>query len=212
MNKLSSLRFSLMTAAALLIATPSMQATANPLEGMPSGNYELDVTHASVLWKVSHLGFSTYVGRFNSFTTDLQLDSEDFSKSTVSVDIKVDSLDTDFPFPEEEDFNKKLSTEWFKSAEHPSITFVSKEVGPLSEDKKFTIKGDLTLMGNTHPVTLAAQMNGVAQKHPFKKGPTVGFSAVTEIDRTVWGLNKYAPQIGADVRIEIEGEFTQPAE
>jgi len=184
----------------------AFSTSANPLEGLPSGDYEVDPT------KVSHLGFSTYIGRFNSFDATLDLDTSDISKSSVNVEISVDSLDTDFPFPEEEDFNKKLSGSWFKSAEHPSIQFVSTKVSDLEEGKTFTISGDLTLMGQTHPVTLDAVLNGATPSHPFKKVPLVGFSATTKIDRTAWGLSNYAPNIGAEVSIEIEGEFLHKAE
>jgi len=211
MNILNPLRRKFIAAFVVLTLVPVFHASANPLEGMPSGDYEVDLTHASVLWKVSHLGFSTYIGRFNNFAADLALDTEKFSKSAVSVDIKVDSLDTDFPFPEEEDFNKKLSGTWFKSGDHPSITFVSKEVSDLQEGKNFTINGDLTLMGETKPVTLNAVLNGATPNHPFKKVPLIGFSATTEIDRTAWGLSNYAPNIGAQVSIEIEGEFVHKA-
>jgi len=202
-----TLRSTIISIFAILTLLPAVNATANPLEGVPSGEYEVDLTHASVLWKVSHLGFSTYVGRFNKFSADLNLNSEKFSESSVEVSIDVDSLDTDFPFPEEEDFNKKLSGSWFKSADHPTITFVSNEVSPLEDGKNFMIKGDLTLMGETHPITLDAVLNGATPSHPFKKVPLVGFSATTKIDRTVWGLSNYAPNIGAEVSIEIEGEF-----
>lgn len=196
---------------AMLTLLPVSVALANPLADVPSGKYEVDLTHASVLWKVSHLGFSTYIGRFNKFSADLEFDSADFSKSSVRVDIDVESLDTDFPFPEEEDFNKKLSGSWFKSNEHPSITFTSTKVSALQEGKNFTITGDLTLMGKTHPVTLDAVLNGATPNHPFKKVPLLGFSATTKIDRTAWGLSNYAPNIGAEVSIEIEGEFVHQA-
>jgi len=210
MTLFKKLRSKLVYTVALLVIMPIM-ASADPLEGMPSGDYEVDLTHASVLWKLSHLGFSTYVGRFNQFTVDLSLDAENFTKSAVNVNIKVDSIDTDYPYPEKEDFNKKLSESWFKSAEHPSITFVSKEVSALDGDKNFTINGDLTLKGETHPVTLQAVLNGATTEHPFLKKPLIGFSATAKIDRTVWGLSNYAPNLGAEVSIEIEGEFVQKA-
>ena len=189
----------------------SVSANADPLEGQPSGSYSVDLTHASVVWKVSHFGFSTYVGRFNDFSAEIELDSENFEKSSVSVDIKVDSLDTDYPFPEKEDFNKVLAEDWFKSADHPSITFKSTSVSSLNESS-FKITGDLTLMGQSHPITLDATLNGATPSHPFLKIPLVGFSATTEIDRTVWGLSKFAPKIGAKVAIEIEGEFLSKAQ
>lgn len=197
----------LLAAAFMLLPVATVQA--NPLEGIPSGNYDLDRTHASVVWKVSHLGFSTYVGRFTNFDADLTLNTEKFSDSAVNVVIQVDSLDTDYPFPEKEDFNKKLSTDWFKSGEHPTITFASTKVSALQDSNQFTIDGELTLMGQTHAVTLNAVLNGATPNHPFMKVPLVGFSASTSIDRTVWGLSNYAPNIGADVVIEIEGEFVK---
>lgn len=182
------------------------KANASPLKGIPSGSYELDVTHASIVWKVSHFGFSTYVGRFNDFTADLDLNSNDFSKSAVSVDIKVDSIDTAYPFPEKEDFDKKLSNDWFNSPDAPTISFKSTEVSAL-DGSNFTIKGDMTMSGQTHPVTFNAKINGATPTHPFMKKPVVGFSATTTLDRTTWGVSKYAPNIGAEVQVEIETEF-----
>jgi polyisoprenoid-binding protein YceI len=122
----------------------------------------------------------------------------------------VNSIDTAYPFPEKEDFNKELAEDWFKSAENPSITFKSTSVSALDGDK-FTIDGDLNLMGSSHPVTLNATLNGATAAHPFKKVPLIGFSAKTTIDRTTWGLSKYAPKIGAEVVVEIEGEFLNNA-
>jgi len=31
---------------------------------MPAGEYKVDLSHASIVWKVSHLGLSNYVARF----------------------------------------------------------------------------------------------------------------------------------------------------
>jgi len=198
-------------AASLILGLSFITANAetipsNPLEGIPSGSYSVDITHASVVWKVNHLGFSTYVGRFNDFTADLTLDSEDFSKSSVDVDIKVDSIDTHYPFADEKDFNKILSEDWFDSEEHPSIIFKTKSVSELVENKA-VVSGEMTMLGETHPVELDVTFNKAVPSHPFKKVAAIGFSATTKIDRTVWGLTKNAPGIGAEVVIEIEGEF-----
>jgi len=206
---LSSVKRASIAALTFVSLFQAVNANANSLE-VPSGTYNVDLSHASVIWKVSHFGFSTYVGRFNEFSADIALNAENFEKSSVDVNIKVDSLDTDYPFPEKEDFNKVLAEDWFKSADHPSITFKTTSVSAL-EGSNFTIEGDLTLMGETHPVTLDATLNGATPSHPFAKVPLVGFSATTSIDRTVWGLSKYAPKIGAEVSIEIEGEFLNKA-
>ena len=103
-----------------------------------------------------------------------------------------------------------MAEEWFKSGDHPNIVFKSTSVSALN-DSQFTIDGDLSLMGQTHPVTLNAKLNGAAPSHPFTKKPVIGFSATTTIDRTAWGLTKFAPKIGEQVAIEIEGEFVNNA-
>lgn len=210
MTIFSSTKRASITALTFFSLFHAVHVSANPLEGLPSGTYSVDLSHASVIWKVSHFGFSTYVGRFNDFSADIALDSENFEKSSVDVTIKVDSIDTDYPYPEKEDFNKELSEDWFKSTEYPSITFKATSLSEL-DGSAFTIDGDLTLMGQTHPVTLDATLNGATPSHPFAKVPLIGFSATTSIDRTVWGLSKYAPKIGAQVSIEIEGEFLNKA-
>ena len=188
----------------MLVSLPAHAQT--DVSKLPSGNYPVDLSHASVVWKVSHFGLSTYVGRFTDFAADLKLDSEDFTKSGVNVDIKVDSIATAYPWTDKEDFDKKLSAEWFKSAEHPSITFVSTNVGPLNSTTT-QVTGDLTMLGVTKPVILDVTLNRALESHPFTKKPVIGFSAKTSLDRTEWGLSKYAPNSGAEVSIEIEGEF-----
>ena len=192
----------------VMVMASAHLAHAEGLDEQPSGEYKLDLTHASIVWKVNHLGLSEYVGRFNKFDATLQLDTEAFSNSSVVVDIDTASLDTDYPNPEEEDFNEKLITSWFDGAEFPKITFASTSVSDLNGDS-FTIEGDLTLLGKTLPVTLDAKLNGAMASHPFKKIPAVGFGATTTIDRSAWGLDNFVPNIGAEVKIEIQGEFFQ---
>ena len=176
------------------------------LKDIPSGDYKVDLSHASIVWKVSHFGFSNYVGRFEDFSADLTLDAADFKNSSVSVEIATDSIATAYPYPEKEDFDKKLSGGWLKSETTPTMTFKSTSVSELEGDT-FTIEGELTMAGQTHPVVLDAKINGSTPSHPFVKKPLVGFSATTTLDRTQWGVSKYAPKIGAQVLVEIEGEF-----
>ncbi len=211
MNSKSIFRRIALVASLLLICSQSVFADGHEhddvvLKDIPSGNYAVDLTHASVVWKVSHFGYSNYVGRFTDFTADIALDVDDFSKSSVMVDIKVDSIDTAYPNPEKEDFDKKLSEKWLLSKDTPSIIFKSTKVSALS-GRNFTIEGDMTMAGQTHSVTLDAKINGSTPSHRFLKKPLVGFSATTTLDRTTWGVSKYAPALGAEVTVEIEGEF-----
>lgn len=191
----------------ILTLTLPSHAQQSMLDGMPSGKYDLDAKHASIVWKIDHFGFSTYPGRFTDFDVALTLDSANFSNSSVSVEIDVSSIETEYPFPEQEDFNAVLANDWFKSAEHPKITFVSDTVSALQGDQ-FTIEGKLTMLGKTLPATLNATLNKSTVKHPLYGKPVIGFSAKATVDRTQWGLSKFAPGLGAEVDIEIEAEFT----
>jgi polyisoprenoid-binding protein YceI len=178
---------------------------------MPAGKYQLDEEHASILWKVSHFGFSTYPGRFTGFEVDLVLAPTKFSDSTVSVTIDPKSIQTSYPNPDKEDFDQVLAVDWFLANEHPEIRFESSSVTDLN-GKDFTINGTLTMAGKSAPVSLAATFNKATTKHILKGKPVIGFSATTTLDRTEWGITKYAPGIGAEVSIEIEGEFIYNAE
>lgn len=201
-------RFRIFAVFSVLLLAASQLSYAKSLEGQPAGEYNLDLTHASIVWKVSHFGLSDYVGRFNKFDATVDLNTEDFTKSSVSVVIDTASLDTDYPNPEKEDFNQKLIGDWFSGAEFPQITFTSTSVSELN-GQKFTVDGELTLLGKTLPVTLDATLNGALPSHPFTKAPVIGFGAVTSIERAEWGVDKFLQHIGTDVRVEIQGEFQQ---
>ena len=203
---MATIKFYLLTFLLAFSLSP-LVASADELADLPSGKYRLELSHASIIWKVNHMGLSTYVGRFTDFSSELMLDTQNISKSSVDVEINTNSIATAYPWVEEEDFDKKLSEKWFKSKEFPLIRFISKAVEKIAPNK-LSINGDLTMLGVTIPITLDATLNNAIASHIISKNPVAGFSASTTIDRTDWGVSKYAPNIvGAEVKIEIEGEF-----
>lgn len=185
----------------------------SPFNDMPEGNYTLDLSHASVVWKVSHFGLSNYVGRFTDFDATIDYSPSDISKSKISVIINPMSIQTAYPNPEKEDFDKKLATgeSWFNANEFASINFVSTSI-EMTGDTSAKMMGNLTFLGVTKPVTLDVKFNGAMQRQPLTGKPTMGFSATTSIKRTDWGMTIYAPNIGDEVSVMIEGEFTKTDE
>ena len=182
---------------------------------IPSGTYALDKTHASLTWKVSHLGLSDYTARFTDFDANVELNAEDPAQSTLSVTINPASVETDYPG--EEDFDAKLrSEEWFNTENFPAITFTSTGIEVLEGDKA-KISGDLTFLGETLPVTLKAKLRGQYEQHPFISVPAFGISAKTKIKRSDFGMTTYVPPegstmgIGDDVAVYIEAEFVGAA-
>lgn len=182
----------------------------SPFNDMPEGQYKLDLSHASVVWKVSHLGLSDYVARFADFDAAIQYDPNDITKSVVTASINPMSIQTAYPNAETKDFDKVLATEkgWFNAGAFPSIEFTSKNI-EMTSDTTAVMTGDLTFLGVTKEVALDVTFNGAMQRQPFSGKPTMGFSATTEITRSEFGMDKYVPNIGDNVSVMIEGEFAK---
>ena len=182
----------------------------SPFNDMPSGEYELDLTHASVVWKVSHLGLSDYVARFADFDASIQYNANDVTDSVVTASINPLSIQTAYPNADEKDFNQILATDksWFNAGQFASIDFKSTKI-TMTGEKTAEMVGDLTFLGVTKPVTLNVTFNGAMLRQPFSGKPTMGFSATTSLERSQWGMTKYVPNIGDKVEIMIEGEFAK---
>lgn len=195
---------------ALIFLVPLTAKAQTAIEEMPAGVYTLDKTHASLTWKVSHLGLSNYTARFKDFDATIDFKPDAVEDSVLTVTVNPASVETDYLYPEKKDFNKKLaeSEKWFNSTEFPEITFTSnKLIRDLENANTGVIEGELNFLGQSHPLTLDVVFNGATKVHPFANVPAMGFSATTTLDRTLWELDIYAPNIGKDVTLLIEVEF-----
>ncbi|MFC3121806.1 YceI family protein [Agaribacter flavus] len=175
---------------------------------MPEGKYSLDLSHASIIWKVSHFGLSNYVGRFADFDAIIDYKPSNIEKSSVTATINPLSVQTAYPNAEEKDFDKILGTDkvWFNGTMFPSIDFTSTSIA-MTSDTTAVMQGELSFLGVTKPVSLDVVFNGAMPIQPFTRKPTLGFSATATIKRSDWGLTKYVPNVGDEVQIMIEGEF-----
>ncbi|MGE0047216.1 MAG: YceI family protein, partial [Hyphomonadaceae bacterium] len=209
-------------AAALLLATiagaasaqspvapsiaPSEHASLDPAAA-PAGAYTPDARHASVVWRVRHIGLGLYTARFDTIAGTLNFDPQNVSQSSVNVTIAANSVSTGLRNREGAlAFDSEIANV-LGAQEHPQITFVSRSIQQTSPTTGL-ITGDLTLNGRTHPVTLEASFHG-GRRHPLNQRYVVAFSGRTVIDRTQWGagsliFNQFA---GDDVEILIDAEF-----
>lgn len=180
----------------------------SPFTELPTGNYQVDLSHASIVWKVSHLGLSNYVARFADFDAAIDYDSNNIEKSTVTASINPMSIQTAYPNAVEKDFNEVLATEkgWFNAGKFTSIDFTSTSID-MTGEKTAVMLGDLTFLGVTKQVSLDVVFNGAMLRQPFSGKATMGFSATTRITRSDFGMSKYVPNIGDKVDVMIEGEF-----
>ncbi|CAN7324839.1 YceI family protein [Phenylobacterium sp. LjRoot164] len=191
-------------------AAPAAQNTA------PPGEYKLDNTHASVTFRVNHLGLSRYTARFTDIAGKLNFDPANPAAMTVEATVDPKSLETDFPL-DEPDFDAELAgPKWLDAGKFPTIAFKSTKV-ELTGANTAKVTGDFTLHGVTRPLTLDVTFNGgYAAGGMDPSGARIGFSAKGEIKRSDFGIAYGVPAPGTNfgvsdaVEIIIEAEFTQP--
>jgi len=183
---------------------------------VPAGAYTLDLAHASLIFRVNHLGFSHYTARFKRFDAKLQFDPANLAASKVIASVDVDSLETDFPDPARLDFNAVLkSATWLDVAQFPRMEFESRRIDATGVNT-VRIHGDLTLHGVTRPIVLEATFNGGYAGHPMDPNARIGFSAQSTLKRSEFGIAYGIPAPGTtmgvsdEVDVVIEAEFTGP--
>ena len=198
------------------LTPPPAPAQAEAPVDVPAGAYTIDPTHTSVVFRVSHLGFSNYTARFKRASAQLQLDPKNLAASNVTVNVETKSLETDYPNVAETDFNAELTGDhWLDAAKYPQISFRSTNV-EVTGPRTMRIHGDLTLHGVTRPMTLEARFNGGYVSHPMEKNARVGFSAHGALKRSEFGLGAGIPApgttlgVGDEVEVIVETEFRGP--
>lgn len=190
---------------ALFLALPAsamdVQKPTTDLTGVPSGKYVLDPTHTNVVFRISHLGYSGYIGRFNKISGTLTFDSAQVEKSALNVAIDPKSIDVNHEKLEGE----LIGPQVLDTGNFPDIKFVTTSAEKIS-DSTGRIMGNLTLHGVTKPIMLEVTFNG-AGKNPMSNKAMLGFSATGKIQRSDFGIVAWAPMIGDDIDITIETEF-----
>jgi len=172
--------------------------------------WQFDPTHSSVNFSVRHLMVSKVRGHFGSWRGQLELDEQDLTRSQLSVEIDAASIDT----KESKRDEHLRSPDFFDVATYPTLTFKSTAITKV-DDTRFHVAGDLTIHGQTRPVTLDVEYAG-SVKDPWG-GTRAGFSAHTTVSRKDFGLTwNLALEaggfvVGDKIEIGIEVEAVQGA-
>ncbi|MEU1333791.1 YceI family protein [Streptomyces sp. NPDC005865] len=161
------------TSAAPAAVTPELAAL--------TGDYTIDPAHSTIGFVARHAMVTNVKGSFLDFTGALHLDGTDPSRSTATLDVTMQSIDTGNA---DRDGHLK-SADFFKTDEFPEMTFRSTRTEALGGDD-YRVTGDLTILGTTKPLSIDLEFNGSA-KDPFGN-ERVGFEGKAEILRSEWGL------------------------
>ena len=172
---------------------------------MAQENWKIDPVHSNVGFSVRHLMISKVNGHFRNWTGTLVTDDAKPENSKITATIETASIDT--KEPQRDDHLR--SADFFDAANHPELKFESTSVKKVSDDR-FEVNGNLTIRGNTKPVTLDTEFFG-RQKDPWG-GERAGFAAKTHIDRKDFGLTFNMPLDGGGFVVGDKVEITLDVE
>ena len=181
-------------------SSPEDAETANGLN-IPSGTYSVDKSHTIVSFSYFHQNLSYPLIRAIGVDGELELDTIEIENSSVSVAVDVESIRTNLEF-----FDRELaSRKFFHADKYPYATLTTHQYISLGE-KFGKLEGFLTVRDVTQPVVLDVEING-AMEHPMLDKPVIGFSATGSFLRSDYGLDRFIPNVGDEITIEIEAEF-----
>lgn len=171
------------------------------LGDLKAGNYQLDPTHTTVLFKVEHLGISTFVGRFNAVDASLDYDPENPAKSRLDARVQLASIDINQP----ELAETLRGCNWFCVEKYPTAQFTTTRDATV-DGSRLTFPGELRFRGQTQPVQVIVTVKGGANNR-LTGYYTLGFRADMTFLRSDFGMDRFIPLVGDEVVVEVYTEF-----
>ena len=172
---------------------------------LPAGTWKLDPIHSSASFGVKHMVVATFRGRFEDFDATLEVSQDGAEKLTGTVDAN------SIVVKDENLAGHLKSPDFFDPERYPELRFESTSI--RIEGDEAVLEGELTIKGNTNPVT--ARGAYVGPHEDFAGNDRLGLSLETVVDRTEYGLNWNAPlpkggvAVANDVTLIVELEFVQ---
>ncbi|MFQ3193658.1 MAG: polyisoprenoid-binding protein YceI [Colwellia sp.] len=182
------------TLSALLFA-PVFTSTAN------AADYVVDYkgAHASVNFKIQHLGYSWLTGRFDKFSGSFSYDAADLSSAKIEMFVDTNSLNTNHA---ERDKHVR-SDDFLDVDKFGSAKFISTSITDKGQNK-LAINGTLTLHGVSKDIIIDAIKIGEG-KDPWG-GYRVGFSGTTKIGLADFGIPDTLGPASSHVELELHIE------
>lgn len=166
------------------------------LEKTTTQTWTLDKMHAKVGFSITHMLVSEVDGIFREFDAKITNAGPDLSGAHIEFTAKMDSIDT-----HNEMRNAHLKKDdFFHVEKYPELKFVSTEFKKL-DGRKYSLKGDLTVMGVTKNISLDA--TGIIGEHPMNKKTIAGFKITGAIKRSDFGIAPSMPGIALSDEVGI---------
>lgn len=209
----SMLRWTGITASIIILGTLSAGLTASPRAATPAPQstaadpMKVDPAHSGISFRVTHLGVSYIMGRFNTFEGSFTLDPDDLEACSITATAKAASIDTNAG---NRDRHLK-GPDFFDSQNQPDVTFKSTKWEKGATANHYRVTGDLTLLGRTKSITIDLEHMGTKTAPRF--GKRTGLYSQFTIDRSDFGM-KYGLDGGmvsdkVQLTVAFEGAVAQ---
>ena len=169
-------------------------------QALPTGTWTIDPIHSSATFAVRHSVVSTFRGGFGDIDAEIADGRLTGTVKVASIDVRDRNLN-----------GHLLSPVFFDAERNPEITFVSTDVRP--EGDSLAIEGDLTLKGNTRPVSATGAIAGPTAG--LDGTERVGIDLTARVDRRDFGLTWNAPLpsgelvLGDEVTLTVQLELVR---
>lgn len=163
--------------------------------------YRIDPVHSRVVFRVMHAGLSPSLGTVSKPSGRIEWHETDVSRSSVSVQIPVSSLDMG-----DSEWNLKTLKTFLDAEKHPTATFQSTVVRVISESL-VEVDGELSIAGGSAPVTFITVINA-DKRHPLTFRKTLGMQASADISRKAFGIDAWPSLVGDSVHLDVSVEAT----
>lgn len=172
-------------------------------------NWQVDPSHSTANFAVSHLVISEVDGSFKVFSGSIISTNEDFSNATINFEIDANSITTG---NEKRDGHLK-SEDFFFVESHPKISFKSTSF-KKKKGNKYILKGNLTMRGVSKAVSLDVKYGGTIPNDGY--GNTkAGFIVSGTLNRIDFGVAWNAKTehggwtVGEEVDLKVKLEFVK---
>lgn len=170
-------------------------------------NWNLDKAHSELVLKVKHMMISNVTGTFDDFDVVLESMDADFKDVNIEVIAQAASIQT----RNEQRDEHLRSADFLETEKFPTLTFKAQGADLTSG----TLKGDLTIKGETREVEFDLEFGGV-NKDPWGN-QKAGFSVEGKISRKDFGLTWNAVlesggvMVSDTIRVSADLQFVQEA-
>jgi len=177
---------------------------ARPVLAAQTETWTVDPVHSTAQFTARHFGIVPVIGTIPIEKASVQLNAGSQIPIAVSAVLDASKLDTHNDMRD----GDLRSAHYFNVASTPDIRFVSTKIEG-TDPKHFTIAGDLTMHGETHPVVLNAQV--IASGKSPRGQSIIAYGASVTIDRTQWGMTYGPIVVGNSVEISLSIEADGPS-